>query len=118
MRLEDSPWVKLHDPEDVANYFVYFRETASKVDNLLSGSSKNYMSFLIGAQQGTERYNKTTRAHKVTQRNTFRFSEMKERTMTVFIIPDVSRQKAQFPIMEFLQYCFAQEMKRHKNKRS
>lgn len=117
MPLEDSPWVNRHSTEDMDNYSKYFRELATSVADLLDdGDSRTYGPFLSGAQQAVERYNITTRAHKITKRSTFSFSEMKEGVSTVFIIPDVSRKNAQLPLMELYQYCFAQEMKRHKNK--
>ncbi|MGJ8530564.1 MAG: type IV secretory system conjugative DNA transfer family protein [Alphaproteobacteria bacterium] len=117
MPLEESPWINQHAPEDVNNYLTYFRELATSVADLLKeGDSRTYGPFLSGAQQAVERYNITTRAHKITKRSTFRFSEMKEGVASVFVIPDVSRKNAQLPLMELYQYCFAQEMKRHKNK--
>lgn len=117
MPLEASPWINQHPTEDVDNYITYFRELATSVADLLDdGDSRTYGPFLSGAQQAVERYNITTRAHKITKRSTFRFSEMKGGVLTVFIIPDVSRKNAQLPLMELYQYCFAQEMKRHKNK--
>lgn len=119
MSIEESPWIDKHSPEDVENYIKYFRGLATSVTDLLDdGDARNYGPFLSGAQQAVERYNITTRAHKMTKRTTFRFSELKDgdQPVTIFIIPDVSRLKAQKPLMELLQYCMFQEIKRHKNK--
>lgn len=116
MPLEESPWIDQHASEDIENYIKYFRELGTSVADLLESDSRTYGPFLNGAQQATERFNITTRGHKITKRTTFRFAEMKERPTSIFIIPDVSRPKAQLPLMELLQYCFAQEMKRHQNK--
>lgn len=116
MALEKCSWVKLHPQEDVKNYIEYFEESAISVTDLLESDPRTYMPFLTGAQQATERFNKSTRGYKITKRSTFRFSELKDQVTSVFIIPDVSRPKAQLPLMELLQYCFVEEMKRHPNK--
>lgn len=116
MPLEKCAWVKLHPQEDVKNYIEYFEETAIAVTDLLESDPRTYMPFLTGAQRATERFNKSTRGYKITKRSTFRFSEMKDKVTSVFIIPDVSRPKAQLPLMEILQYSFIEEMKRHPKK--
>lgn len=118
MPIEESPWVDVHDPDDVENYIDYFRGLAVSIDDLLDeGDVRTSGPFLNGAQQAVERFNVTTRAHKMTKQTTFRFSQLKEgdRPTTVFIIPDPSRLEAQKPILELLQYCMFQELKRHEN---
>ena len=118
MPIEDSPWVDVHDPDDVENYIGYFHGLATSIVDLLDdGDTRISGPFLSGAQQSVERYNVTTRAHKMTKQTTFRFSQLKEgeRPTTVFIIPDPSRLEAQKPILELLQYCMFQELKRHPN---
>lgn len=119
MPIEASPWIDRHDAEDVQNYINYFRGLATSVVDLLEdGDTRTSGPFLNGAQQAVERYNITTRAHKMTKRTTLRFSQLKEgdQPTTIFIMPDVSRMEAQKPVLELLQYCMFQELKRHENK--
>ncbi|MBL4787280.1 MAG: TraM recognition domain-containing protein, partial [Cohaesibacteraceae bacterium] len=119
MAIEDSPWIDNHDADDVSNYIKYFRGLATSVVDLLDGDdTRIYGPFLNGAQQAVERYNITTKAHKMTKRTTVRFGQLKEgdTPTTIFIIPDVSRLEAQRPVLEFLQFCMFQEIKRHPNK--
>jgi len=119
MPIEQSPWIEHHNLEDVENYIKYFQELATSIDDLLDDNdTRNFGPFLNGAQQAVERYNITTRAHKMTKNTTFRFSELKDpnKVTTIFIIPDVSRLEAQKPVLEIWQYCLFQELKRHKNK--
>ncbi|MCI4663145.1 MAG: TraM recognition domain-containing protein, partial [Neomegalonema sp.] len=119
MPLEESPWVERHDPQDVANYIVYYRGLASGVaDLLLTQESRTADSFITGAQQALARFNISTRAHRKTKGATFRFAEQKEgdEPTTVFIVADASRIDAQKPVLGLLQWCMFQELKRHPNK--
>jgi len=120
MPLEESPWVHLHDHDDFVHFEEHFRGIGTKVADLLdSGDVRTSEPFINGAQQALQRYNITTRAHKATSRTTVRFSDMKEsnRPVTVFLVSDASRMKAQKPVVDIIQYCFLQEMKRHPNKK-
>ena len=119
MPIEDSPWAELHTPEDVTAFCTYYRSMADGIASLLKQSeSKTADSFLTGAQQALSRYNVATRAHKHTQRSSFRFSELKEgdNATTVFIIADPSRINAQKGPLALIQWCAFQELKRHPNK--
>lgn len=117
MPIEESPWISIHPQQHIDNYIKYYRETAIGIADLLAdGDSRVYGPFLSGAQQALKGYNVSTRAHEITKKTTFRFGEMKESVTTVFIVPDVTKLKAQKPVLELFQYCFGQEMKRHKAK--
>ncbi|MEW7006735.1 type IV secretory system conjugative DNA transfer family protein [Lentilitoribacter sp. EG35] len=122
MPIEDSPWVSIHNQEDVSDYIAYFTEIAEKAAQLLgSVDSKTTESFLSGAQQALERYNRATRAFKKTKRSTFRFADMKRdpanghKPLSVFVIADPSRMKAQKNVVSLIQWCALQEFKRHEN---
>ena len=120
MPIEDCPWNDgRHDPESVEAYIRYFRNLGTKVANLLGSSdSRTSDSFLTGAQQAVESFNITTRAHKNTQRSTFRFAEQKDEgapPVTVFLMADASRIEAQKQVMGLIQWCMLTELKRHPN---
>lgn len=116
--VEMSDWATKHDPQDVSNYGQYLRSQAKGVVDLLSApDSRTIDSFLTGAQQSLSQFNLTTRAHKVTQDSTFRFSEQKDgKPMTVFLVADATKLEAQAPVLGLLQWCMLTELKRHKNK--
>lgn len=119
MPLEDLPWVGLHDPEDVANYFEYYRGLAGEVADLLATEdSKSAEAFLKTAQQGLAPFNIATRSHKVTKRSTFRFGDQKEgdKPTTVFVVVDSTKINAQKHPLAMTQWCMFQELKRHPNK--
>ncbi len=115
------PWIDLHDKEDIENFKEYFSDLGSKVADRLekSGTKSSSDSFLTGAQQSLERFNKTTRAYKKTKGSTFKFSDLKEsdKPTTIFIILDASRIEAQAPVVSLLQWCMFTELKRHENKK-
>ncbi len=122
MPIENSPWVGSHGEEDVGDYVAYFIEISEKAAQLLgSVDSKTTESFLSGAQQALERYNRATRAFKKTKRSTFRFADMKRdpiyghKPLSVFVIADPSRMKAQKNVVSLIQWCALQEFKRHEN---
>ena len=119
MPIHESPWVSLHDAEDVENYITYYRGLAAGIADLLgTEDSRTADSFITGAQQALARFNITTRAHKKTKRSTFRFAEQKEgdQPTTVFIVADASRINAQKQVLGLIQWCMMQELKRHDNK--
>lgn len=119
MPIQDSPWVDRHDPLDVENFITYIRGIAGSVADLLDAEdSRTADSFITGAQQALARFNITTRAHKKTGRNSFRFADQKAdgRPVTVFIVADASRIEAQAPVLGLLQWCALTEWKRHPNK--
>ena len=119
MPLHESPWVSLHDPEDVENYTTQYRAQAAGIADLLgTEDSRTADSFITGAQQALARFNISTRAHKKTKRSTFRFTEQKEgdQSTAVFIVADASRINAQKQILGLIQWCMMQELKRHDNK--
>lgn len=121
MPIEACPWNDgRHDPGSVEVYIRYYRDLAKKAANLLEANdSRTADSFLTGAQQAVERFNITTRAHKSTQKSTFRFSEQKDESapVTVFIMADASRIGAQKQVMSLIQWCMQTEWKRHPNHR-
>lgn len=119
MPIHESPWVSLHDAEDVENYITYYRGLAAGIADLLgTEDSRTADSFITGAQQALAMFSVATRAHKKTKRSTFRFAEQKEgdQPTTVFIVADASRINAQKPILGLIQWCMMQELKRHDNK--
>ena len=118
MPIENSPWVHLHDPEDVANFIEFHRGLASGVAALLEAEdSKTAESFLTEAQQSVARFNLTTRTHKITKRSTFRFADHKEgKVKTTFIIVDATRLKAQQKAASLFLWAMSLELKRHPNK--
>ncbi|MGJ8534866.1 MAG: type IV secretory system conjugative DNA transfer family protein [Alphaproteobacteria bacterium] len=121
MPLENAPWAKRHDPEDVKNFIEAFRDKASKVAGILDNKeSKTAESFLTGAQQALERFSKGTRAHKKLASSTFRFSQLKEgkKPTTVFIVIDASRIAAQTPAVSLTMWGMLTELKRHPDKHS
>lgn len=114
----ESPWASRQDPEDVVSFAGYLRGLATSIADLLQAEdSRTCDSFLQGALQAMEPYNSTTRAHKITRKSTFRFSDMKEpgETVSVFVMADATRLEANKPIIELIQYCAMTEWKRSPN---
>ena len=119
MPIHSSPWVNRHDPEDVGNFITYLHGVAASVANLLSREdSRTADSFLTGARQSLSIFNITTRAHKKTQRSTFRFSDLKEgkRPTSVIIMLDPNKVEAQASVLGIIQWGMLHELKRHPNK--
>ena len=119
MPLDGLPWVELHDAEDVANYFEYYRNLADEVADLLAvEDSRSAEAFLKVAQQALAPFNIATRAHKVTSSSTFRFADQKQgrKPTTVFIVVDASKINAQKHALGLMQWCMFQELKRHPDK--
>lgn len=117
--LEDLPWTKLHNPQDVANYISYFKNLAGSVVDLLGEKdSKTGDSFLQTARQALSRFHKATRAYKATSSSSFRFYDQKEgdKPTTVFIVIDASRLESQIEVASLLLWCMLIEWKRHPNK--
>ena len=119
MPLDTSPWVSAHTDQDVRDYIAYARNLGEKVQQLLgSNDSKTADSFLTGAQQALERYNRTTRAFQKTSKTSFRFADMKRETgkrLSVFVIADAAKIKAQREVISLIQWAALQELKRHPN---
>ena len=98
MPIENLPWVKNHDKEDVENFIEYHRGTAAALCDLIEATdSRTFDSFITGARQALRPFNKTTRAHKVSQKSSFRVYECKEgeNATNVAVIVDASRIEAQ-----------------------
>ena len=114
--IEDLPWIDRHSIDDVLAFKSHVEDTASSVVDLLTAEGvTSATSFLTGGQQGLKRFGVTTRVHQVTSATTFRFADLKEKPMTVFIVGDASRKNAQKDAMALLQFCMFQELKRHPN---
>lgn len=119
MPLENAPWAKHHDPEDVKNFIEAFRDLAAKIAGTLDNKeSKAADAFLTGAQQALARFSKGTRAHKKLASSTFRFSQLKEgkKPTTAFIVIDASRIEAQTPVVSLILWGMLTELKRHPDK--
>lgn len=119
MPLENQPWVKHHDPEDIENFIEAFRDLAAKISGVLENrESKAADAFLTGAQQALARFSKGTRAHKKISSSSFRFAKLKEgkKPTTVFIVIDASRIEAQAPVVSLILWGMLTEFKRHPNK--
>lgn len=89
-----------------------------QVSDLLSQTeSKSAESFLTGARQHLERFNRSTRAFNVTRSSSFRFSDLKDskQPITVFIIADPARMKAQEKVLSLIDSCMYSEFLRHPN---
>ena len=120
LQLADIGWIENQSAADLEAFQKYLRGLASGIaDVLLADDTRIADSFLTGAVQALSRFNITTRAHKVTQRSTFRFADQKAKgkTVTVFLVADSSRMEAQRPVLELIQFCMLNEWKRHPNKR-
>jgi type IV secretion system protein VirD4 len=118
--LHESPWAKHQSFEAIEAFADYLRGLASGIaDLLIAEDSRTFDSFITGAVQAMAPFNITTRAHKITQTSSFRFSDQKENgeTVTVFLVADSSRMEAQRPILELVQWCMLNEWKRHPNKK-
>lgn len=118
MPIKDSPWVSLHDAEDVENFIDFMHALATTVVELLeSTDTKNSGPFLTGARQGVRSYNSTTRAFEATSKTTMRFAEQKEseKPVNIFIIVDASRLDAQKKVVALIQWCMLLEYKRSPN---
>jgi len=117
MPLEDSPWIDRHETQDILNFKTYLKGLASGIaDLVLTADSRTAEAFLTGAQQALARFHITGRAHKTTSETTFRFSELKERPTTVFLVADASRINAQKDVLGLLQWAAMLELKRHPKK--
>lgn len=118
MDFEASPWFSLHSESDRNDFIGYFRGVSTQVADLLSQTdSKSADSFLTGARQHLERFNRSTRAFNVTRSSSFRFSDLKEskQPITVFIIADPARMKAQEKVLSLIDFCMYSEFLRHPN---
>ena len=117
MPIEDAPWVDRHNIQDILDYKEYLKGVGARVADLLQATdSRAIDAFLTGAQQALKRFNITTRTHGITSETTFRFSELKERTTTIFITADAARLKSQKDAHALLQWCALQELKDHPRK--
>ncbi|MBR9826668.1 MAG: TraM recognition domain-containing protein [Alphaproteobacteria bacterium] len=117
--LQESPWIDCQDPQDVERFAEYLRGMAANVADLLTSEDQRVVeSFLTGSIQSMEPFNGTSRAHKITQDSTFRFSDQKEpgRTVSVFLVADASRLEANKKVIELIMFCMMNEWKRHPNK--
>lgn len=120
MDIAASPWVHLHDPEDVENFIAHYRALASGIADLLETSeSRTADSFITGAQQALRGFSIASRAHRKSKSSSFRFTDQKEgdRPLTVFIVVDSSRINAMKPVVGLTQWCMMTELKRHPNKK-
>lgn len=118
--LHESPWATHQSFEAIEAFAEHLRGLASGIVDLLTAEdSRTLDSFITGAVQAMAPFNITTRAHKITQTSSFRFSDQKEdgETVTVFLVADSSRMEAQRPILELVQWCMLNEWKRHPNKK-
>lgn len=118
MPIETMPWTAAHDKSELTNYIAHFRDLADGVaESLLEDDSRSASSFLTGAQNAMERFNKTTRTHKALSTSTFRFSEQKDgKSVSVFIVTDSTKLNAQKDALGLIQWCMFQELKSHPNK--
>lgn len=118
MTFEASPWFDRHSESDRDDFIAYFRDLSMQVADLLSQTdSKAAESFLTGARQNLERFNRSTRAFTITRSSSFRFADLKESTqpITVFIIADPARMKAQEKVLSLIDSCMYSEFLRHPN---
>lgn len=119
MPLEHSPWVTLHDRQDVQHYIEHYRAKADTLATMLSGEeTRTVDSFLSVALQALQPYNRTSHAHKVLSKSSFRFADMKDgkQPITAMIVIDPTRLKEQSAIAGLLQWCALTEWKRAQNK--
>jgi type IV secretory pathway TraG/TraD family ATPase VirD4 len=118
MDFDQSPWFDLHSEADQSDFIGYFRDLSTQVSDLLSQTdTKSGDSFLTGARQNLERFNRSTRAFNVTRSSSFRFSDLKSESAptTVFIIADPARMKAQEKVLSLIQFCMYSEFLRDPN---
>jgi len=119
MPIEESPWASRHDPQDVINFTEFMRGLASGIADMLgTPDSRMADGILAGAQQALAGFDITTRAHRVTSRTTFRFSELKDKgqVTTACIMLDSTKIAAQEPVLAVLNWCCMTELKRHPRK--
>lgn len=137
------PWVKagIHDPVDIENYADHLRGLASSMCDLLEApDSRMADSILSGSQIMLEGFERPTRAHKITSKTTFRFSELKDEAASqqsklaaivlwVLRVFGLAKQsiivsfmcnpdmiKAHSKVFSILTYCMFWELKKHPNK--
>lgn len=119
MPLEDAPWVRHHDPEDVERFIRYVRaQCLSIAEILMDTETDEARSFLTGARQALAKYNPATYAHRVTSRSTVRFRDTKidSETVKIFIAADASRIQTQSQLADIIQWAAMLELKRADNK--
>ncbi len=121
MPLYDSPWAKasIHNPDEVERFIHTYKDDASRIVHLLTDADPRTADpFVEGSYQKMKRFRMASRGHAVTSSSNCRFAEMKneETPTSFFLIADANAMEAQGPIIEIIQWCMTQELKRHENK--
>lgn len=120
MPLEQSPWVKNHDPLDVKGFIEQYRGRAQEILDTLETSDKSNQAqtFLKGAKNALKPFSRNSRSYKSISHSTFCFGDMKEegQVINVILAMDSSRMEQQGRVVAALEYAALAEWKRHKNK--
>lgn len=115
--IEQTDWAKKHPEEHIRNFKQHLANLGNSIADMLTGQdTKGIGSFISTALQALRGFNITTHANKITSKNSFRFSQMKDELTTGFITVDASRINAQKDALGLLQFCALTELKRHPKK--
>lgn len=118
--LDESPWARLHDPLDVANFAEFLRGLASGIADILAQSDGRLAdSILSGARESAlANFDITTRANRLTSKSTFRFSELKDEgaVTSVSIMIDPGKLAAHSAVLGVLHWAMLTELRRHERK--
>jgi type IV secretion system protein VirD4 len=115
MPIEQAPWAKYHDPEDVVEFAKLIRSWAANWFALIG--SKTFDSFISGAQQAIAPF-AFGRLAPAMRRSTFSMNDLKEggKPVNLFIVADASRMEVYKPYIGLIQWCAMTAIKRHPDK--
>ncbi|MEM6913433.1 MAG: type IV secretory system conjugative DNA transfer family protein [Pseudomonadota bacterium] len=109
--IEDSPWIHLHDTEDILTFKEVLAGLARDVCDIIQDKETTFAeSFSRGAVLALGPFKSTARASKVTRRSTFRFADLRERVGTVFLVADASRMESSKAVLGLIQWCALTEL--------
>lgn len=115
--IEESHWARLQDPQDILNYADNLAKVGSALADLIKAQdSRTFDSFQTGAIEELEDLNSSTRVAKKLKFSTFRFSDLKDRDTTVFLVMDNSRIESQEKVFTLITDAMLKELTRHPNK--